>query len=150
MCKEGNAYHMLSNEQQSSGDKFEDGPVFERMLEQELVLDDLPHGEANLQCDAYPRLDFLEFQNAAQGEDPLQWPQPIVNSHCTRNSKSRVSFEINNPDGEQPRSETRCVLDEQRLTIRDQIHKMGYEIRVSRAASIPRFGITAPSSLDNQ
>ncbi|KAF9351000.1 hypothetical protein BGX34_000861 [Mortierella sp. NVP85] len=67
-----------------------------------------------------------------------------------RNFKSRGSFEINNSDGEQPRSETRCVLDERRLTIRDQIHKAGYEIRASAAASIPRFGITIPSLLDIQ
>jgi len=151
MCEEGNAHRTPSNEPiQSSGDSFEEDPVFERMLEQELVLDDLTHGETSLPCDAHPTLDSLEFQNGAQGEVPPQWPQSAVNIGTsygeTLNQEGRL--EINNSEGEQARSETKCVLDERPLTIRDRIHKMGYEIRASAAASIPRFGITIPTLLD--
>ncbi|KAF9357448.1 hypothetical protein BGX34_009366 [Mortierella sp. NVP85] len=151
MCEEGNVHHMSSVEPiHSSGDSFEDDPEFERMLEQELVLDDLTHDEASLPCDPHPTLESLEFQNGAQGEVLPQWPQSTVNietSYGETLNQDRHS-KINNSEGEQLRSETKCVLDERPLTIRDRIHKMGYEIRASAAASIPRFGITIPTSLD--
>ncbi|KAK3821821.1 MAG: hypothetical protein J3Q66DRAFT_427707 [Benniella sp.] len=151
ICEEGITHRTPNIESiQSSGDSFEDDPVFERILEQELVLDDLTHGETSLPCDAHPTSGSLEFQNGAQGDVSPQWPQSTVNIETsfgeTLNQDGRL--EINNSEGEQPRSEAKCVLDERPLTIRDRIHKMGYEIRASAAASIPRFGITIPTSLD--
>ncbi|KAK3821812.1 MAG: hypothetical protein J3Q66DRAFT_427671 [Benniella sp.] len=151
MCKEGNAYRKPSNEPiQSSGDSFEDAPVFERMLEQELVLDDLTHDETSLPCDVHPTLGSSKFQNGAQGEVRPQWLQSTVNIEISfgESLNQERRLKINNSEGEQPRPETKRVLDERPLTIRDRVHKMGYEIRASAAASFPRFDITIPTSLD--
>lgn len=88
-----------------------------------------------------------KFQNSPQVEVPVQWPHPSA-VQKGKTSHQEFDFHADYPEEEHPLLESRCVLDERPLTIGDRIHKMGSEICASAAASIPRFGIMVPSSLN--
>ncbi|KAF9961793.1 hypothetical protein BGZ65_010186, partial [Modicella reniformis] len=126
--------------QQISSDDFEVDPVLRRML-----LEQEPFQDPTFEMVSQPVATRQEPANsephrAPQAESPVQ----SLQSNGVLVSGEAVSKENESHSG----FGTEGILDERPLTIRERIHRMGFEIRTSAAASITRFGIKTSSSLE--